>query len=111
MSALAALVIPGDERMPDGGAVLASGRLVERVLAARPDLAPPLRDLLEAPTRDAAVELEHLDEKARRVVEQCVVGAYYLDPDVLDLIGFDDAPREVQVRGYPAYVAEGLLDQ
>jgi choline dehydrogenase-like flavoprotein len=107
---LAALVIPGDERMPDGGTVIAAGTLIERVLAVRPDLAPPLRDLLDASTRDSAADLEHLDDLGRRVLEQCVVGAYYLDADVLDLIGWDDAPRAVQVRGYPEYVTEGLLD-
>ena len=109
-AAIAGRVIPGDATMPDAGRVVRTGAYVERLLDARPDLATPLLALLDNDEDDPAALLAALDPPGRRVLEYSVVGAYYLDREVLAQLECDDTPRPVPPFAYPAYLDEGLLD-
>jgi hypothetical protein len=85
------------------------------VLTARPDLVEPLRAALRpALGPDPAVRLDLLgrDEPGTLAALQLViVGAYYTDKQVRELIGYP-GQMAIEVRSweYPAYLEEGLVD-
>jgi hypothetical protein len=89
--------------------------LLDRVLAARPDLLPALQRALAGPFADAATRLAELrasDPRAAHAVELAVAGGYYLSPEVRDRIGYPgQVARPVSALGYPEYLADGLLER
>jgi hypothetical protein len=89
LNALADRLIPPEDGMPSGRA----GH-VEDVLRARPDLITPLREILlsdEEPTPGQTV-----------FVGEVVAGAYFLDEQVQDLIGYHGR-RAVPIPPVPDY--------
>lgn len=114
-AALAGHLIPAAHGMPSAGEVVDEKRL-RFVLRSRPDLAEPLRAALRAGLGDdPAARLERLgaeDPDALAALQLAVVGGYYTDTTVRELIGYPgQEARPVDAGRYPEYLAEGLTDQ
>lgn len=112
---LADELIPGADGMPSASEVGVAERQLDRVLAARPDLAAPLRDALTRPASAPATEwlgrLAADDPAAHDAFLLVVVGGYYIDPEVRRRLGYrGQEPLLVQPELIPNYVDEGLLD-
>ncbi len=111
---LADAMMPTDGRMPQPSSLDIGGALLDRVLAARPDLVEPLQAAIADPGALRAQILERvisIDKSAERAVTSALSNAYYLSPVVRAVIGFDSSnPTPVRPEGYPDYLAEGLLD-
>lgn len=92
LAGLAEVIVPAYGQMPSAGVIDLSHAPIDRALAVRPDLAAPLRRLLE----DAAgweprawIEaLERDDPPALRQLLEAVAGAYYMDARVRALLGY-----------------------
>jgi hypothetical protein len=110
---LAERLIPAANGMPSAGYVVGDDRL-RFVLNARPDLLEPLRQALRPGLGDAAARLDALarDEPTNLgALQLVIVGAYYTDKRVCDLIGYPGQMAiEVKSWLYPAYLEEGLID-
>jgi hypothetical protein len=108
-------LIPAAHGMPAASEVGVADRQLDRVLAARPDLAAPLaRALAEADPadRDASIDrLRERDREAHDALLLVVAGGYYIDPGVRRLLGYDgQQPIEVRPEIIPNYVEEGLIE-
>jgi hypothetical protein len=114
LDALADDLVPAADGMPPASAVGVAGALLDRVLAVRPDLAPALQRVLEAPPalgHGWLAALRERDPEGAAALLVAVAGAYYLDDGVRALLGYPgQEPRPVNPFDHPAYVAEGLLD-
>lgn len=113
-SAIADRLIPAAHGMPSAGEVVTDDRL-RFVLRSRPDLARPLTEALRPELGDdPAARLAALerDEPATLAALQLViVGGYYTDRKVRELIGYP-GQQAIEVRSweYPPYLEEGLID-
>ena len=107
--ALADILIPSSERMPSAGQAGVGGKWIDRAIAARPDWAADLLALLEqARGKDARVTLGKLQAEDRAsfmMLTEMVAGAYFMNPEVRDLIGYPgqravpivgDSPEQLQ---------------
>ena len=114
LAAVADLLIPAAHGMPSAGEVLDEGRL-RFVLAARPDLLEPLRAAVRADLGDdAAARVDRLgrdDPAALGALQLVIVGGYYTDKRVRELIAYP-GQQALTVRSweYPPYLEEGLID-
>jgi hypothetical protein len=105
LAAVADDLIPAADGMPAASAVGVHAELLDRVLAARPDLHAGLTRAL------AVLRTDPTDAAARGKVAYVVAGAYYLSPQVRERLGYATAdPVPVRADAFPAYVADGLLD-
>lgn len=106
-------LIPGADGMPSAADVVDDARLAF-VLRARPDLAEPLRAALrEDLGEDVATRLEALADEPVNLsaLQLSVVGGYYTDKRVRELIGYPgQMALELRSWEYPAYLEEGLID-
>ena len=114
LRAVADRLIPAAGDMPSAADVLSDARL-RFVLNARPDLLGPLRAALRPELGDdVAARLETLgrDEPATLYgLQLVIVGGYYTDTQVRDLIGYPgQMALELRSWEYPAYLEEGLID-
>jgi choline dehydrogenase-like flavoprotein len=111
---LADTLIPAGDGMPAAGEVGVAYALLDRVLNVRPDLTDRLQRVLERAGSDPAETLRDLeteDPAGLRRLRYVVAGAYYLDPDVRDRLGYPGTvATPVRTFDYPEYIAEGLLD-
>ncbi|HVM29835.1 MAG TPA: hypothetical protein VM305_03595 [Candidatus Limnocylindrales bacterium] len=113
-AAVAERLIPAAHGMPSAAEVVTEDRL-RFVLRSRPDLLEPLRAALRPDLgADAAARLAALegDEPVNLAALQLViVGGYYTDPRVKQLIGYP-GQMAIEVRSweYPPYMEEGLID-
>jgi hypothetical protein len=113
LARLGDVLIPASDRMPSASQADVSGRWLDAVLAARPDLAPRLRDVLgkargRDPSETMASFRQH-DPAAFEVLAEIVPGAYFMNPDVRRAIGYDgQVPRPMDPR--PDYMEDGLLE-
>jgi hypothetical protein len=104
LALLADALIPasgGNPVMPSASAAGVASHGVDRVLIARPDLAAPLAEALSLPGEPAdVVALLRSDRPAIfAALGEIVAGAYYLEPDIQDLIGYHgraSAPVELE---------------
>jgi hypothetical protein len=108
-------LIPAADGMPAAGEVGVADRQLDRVLAARPDLAQPLaRAVAEADAEDHEGSLERLrttDLAAHDALLLVIAGGYYTDAGVRRRIGYDgQQPVEVRPEIIPNYVEEGLIE-
>jgi hypothetical protein len=112
-ASIADLLIPAAHGMPSAADVVRDDR-IRFVLNARPDLLGPLRAALRAGLGDVRARLDTLerDEPANLAALQLViVGGYYTDKGVRELIGYPGQMAiEVKSWLYPAYLEEGLID-
>jgi choline dehydrogenase-like flavoprotein len=95
--------IPATDGMPAASEVGTVDAQLDRVLRARPDLAPLVRDALDdegEPTGRALYTLRYV-----------LCAAYYLAPEVRAALRYDpEFVATVRPLAFPEYVEEGLLD-
>ncbi len=114
LAAIADRLIPEAHGMPSAAAVVDDDRL-RFVLRARPDLVEPLVGALRPALGDdpqARLAALERDEPANLAALQLViVGGYYTDRRVRELIGYP-GQMAIEVRSweYPPYLEEGLID-
>jgi hypothetical protein len=109
------VLIPAAHDMPAASEVGVADRQLDRVLAARPDLAAPLARALDAVDpgdHDGSLaRLRDSDREAHDALLLVVAGGYYIDPGVRRRIGYDGQQAvEVRPEIIPNYVEEGLID-
>jgi hypothetical protein len=115
LTALADVIVPSTGGMPSASEADPTGRWLDRVLRARPDLVTPLRHLLDrAADCDPEEEVRRLsgeDPDGFGVLVLVVTGSYYLNVKVRRRIGY---PGQNAVPPYPDeadyYLDGGLLD-
>jgi hypothetical protein len=89
LAVLADVLIPASDGMPSASAVGVAQHGVDRVLAARPDLATPLAEILHlAGDSDSVARLRTSRPELFAALGEIVAGAYYQDPDIQDRIGY-----------------------
>lgn len=113
LAAIADHLIPAAHGMPSAADVVTEARL-QFVLRARPDLAEPLRIALRPDLgSDVAARLQVLAAEPANLsaLQLTIVGGYYTDPRVKDLIGYP-GQMALELRSWeiPAYLDEGLID-
>ncbi len=112
--AMADVLIPAAHGMPSAGDVVDVDRL-RFVLGARPDLLEPLRAALRPGLDDdPRVRVESLERDAPgdlAALHLVLVGGYYTDKRVRELIGYP-GQQALQLRSWemPTYLEEGLID-
>jgi hypothetical protein len=112
--AIADSLIPAAHGMPSAGEVVDVDRL-RFVLTARPDLLAPLRAALrpglDVDPRARVASLERDAPADLAALQLVLVGGYYTDTRVRELIGYP-GQRALQLRSWevPTYLEEGLID-
>jgi hypothetical protein len=107
-------LIPAAHGMPAAAGVVGDERL-RFVLRARPDLAGPLAAALRPELGDDVearlAALERDEPVALAALQLVIVGGYYTDKAVRELIGYP-GQQAIEVRSweYPPYLEEGLID-
>ena len=114
-AALADVLVPEAAGMPAASAVGVHERRLDPLLAARPDLAEPLRSLLaDAAGREAEAEIARLraeDDERFRLLLSLVTAAYYSSPKVRRLIGYPgQRAHEVFPDQAEHDLRDGILD-
>jgi hypothetical protein len=112
--ALADALVPAFGALPAASRVGVADDGVDRVLGWRPDIAG---DLLRAvaksrslPPDDALAALERDDPEALKALRLAVLGAYYLDRGVMEVLGYGGQPsRPVQDGETPDFLNSPLL--
>lgn len=113
LARLADCLIPAREGSLSASQAGVAGQWLDKVLAACPDLAPGLETLLlKAHGRDpleTVAELRRSDPAAFGILAEVAAGAYFLNPDVRQAIGYaGQTPRAIDPR--PDYMEDGLLE-
>jgi hypothetical protein len=85
LDALADALIPAEDGMPSASEAGATGRWLEAVLAARPDLRAPLEAIDPAET---IATLPERDPAGWTALTSAIVAAYYFNPDVCERVGY-----------------------
>lgn len=110
LRALADAWIPAGLGMPAASAAGVADGELDRVLRARPDLAPPLVEALSRASVDPAVSAS-MSEADTQTLRYVVAAAYYLAPGVRKALGYDpERVAAVRPLDFPEYLEEGLLD-
>jgi hypothetical protein len=113
LASLADELIPGDGQHLSASAADVAGTWLDHVLAARPDLVEGLRDVLRRAQgrepKEFVAELRVTDAAAFGVLAEVVPGAYFMNPQVQQAIGyFGQTPRPIDP--HPDYLDDGLLE-
>jgi hypothetical protein len=119
LAILADVLIPaehtaaGKRRMPSASQAGVAGRGLDQVLAARPDLADGLRDLLDKARGRAAAEfvaeLPAGDAAAFGVLAEIAAGGYFMNSEVQRAVGYTgQGPQPIDPRA--DYMEDGLLE-
>jgi hypothetical protein len=103
LDALADALIPAEDGMPSATEAGATGRWLEAVLDARPDLRAPLEGIAPHETIDT---LPERDPAGWTALTSAIVAAYYFNPAVCKRIGYRG--QRALPLGPPDH--EGLLD-
>ena len=111
--AIAGYLIPAAHGMPSAAEVVNADRL-DFVLRARPDLFEPLQAALRSDLgSDVQARLEALahEEANLAALQLVIVGGYYTDKRVRELIGYP-GQMAIEVKSWlvPQYLEEGLID-
>jgi hypothetical protein len=85
LDVLADQLIPAEDGMPSASEAGATGRWLEAVLAARPDLRAPLEGLSGV---ESIESLPERDPAGWTALTSAIVAAYYFNPDVCARIGY-----------------------
>jgi hypothetical protein len=116
-AAIADVLVPEYGRLPKASDVGVADELLDRVLAARPDLTEifvrGLQTTLGRSGREAAEHLFKQDPEAFDAVSTAAAGGYYLDPKVRELIGYpgqESIPNETPYA-LPSYALDGSLQR
>jgi hypothetical protein len=110
---LADVLIPAGSGQPSASEAEVQGDWLDQVLAARPDLVVPLKDLLaKAEGHDAGafvLELRTSGSPFFGVLAEIVPAAYFMNPTVQKAIGYSgQGPKPMDP--YPDYMEHGLLE-
>jgi hypothetical protein len=110
---LADVLIPAADNMPSASQAGVAGQWLDALLTARPDLADALKDILaKARHRDPAeviADLKDNDAAAFGVLAEVVPGAYFMNPEVRQRIGYTgQEARPIDPRA--DYMEDGLLE-
>lgn len=110
---LADVLIPAADGKLSASQADVAGRWLDAVLAARPDLAAGLEDVLkqagDGEPSQAIADLQRDAPAAFEVLAEVVPGAYFMNPDVQQAIGYEgQVAREIDPR--PDYMEDGLLE-
>jgi len=114
LAAVADLLIPAAHGMPSAAQAVDDDRLAF-VLRSRPDLLEPLVAALRPELGDdpqaRLAALENAEPANLAALQLVIVGGYYTDKRVRDLIGYPgQAAIEVRSWEYPPFLEEGLID-
>ncbi|MDQ6772103.1 MAG: hypothetical protein M3024_03810 [Candidatus Dormibacteraeota bacterium] len=114
LAGLADQLIPAGDGMPSATQAGAAAAGLDEVLRLRPDLAAPLRALLDGVAgSDPAAAVDRLRETqpdAFAVLAEVVAGAYFLNPDVRRHIGYPGQQQvPIKAEQPPDYEQDGLL--
>ncbi len=102
LRALADELIPASDDMPAASGVGVADEQLDRVLRARPDLAPALRD---------ALAVEEPTDRDLATIRYVVAASYYLAPTVRAALSYTpERVTPVRPFDFPEYLEEGLLD-
>jgi hypothetical protein len=89
---LADQLIPAEDGMPSATEAGATGRWLDAVLAARPDLRTPLEGLATSTAgltpEEAIAALPERDPAGWTALTSAIVAAYFFNPDVCERIGY-----------------------
>jgi hypothetical protein len=115
LAGLADALIPAADGLPSASQAGVAGKWLDAVLESRPDLAAPLVALIgKAGGREPGAviaEFQASDPGAFGVLAELVPGAYYMNPDVCQLVGYPgQVGLEVDMAWPPDWLTEGLLD-
>jgi hypothetical protein len=113
LARLADVLIPSAEGMPSASQAGVAGLGLDQILAARPDLAKGLKEVLtraaQREPHEAIAQLQAGDSALFGVLAEVVPGAYFMNPDVRQAIGYvGQSPRPIDP--HPDYMDDGLLD-
>jgi hypothetical protein len=113
LATLADVLIPAGNGMPSASQSGVADAWLDAVLAARPDLACGLKELLskadDGDAADVVADLRANDPAAFDLLAQTVAGAYFMNPQVQQLIGYaGQGPRPIDPA--PDYLEGGLLE-
>jgi choline dehydrogenase-like flavoprotein len=108
LAGLAETLIPAAGEMPSAAEADATGKWIERALAARPDLSAAFERALEAPD---AERLEQEDPEAFSALAELVTGAYYMNVKVRKRIGYPGQKSNPPFPDEADYYLEGLLPE
>ncbi|MAC81700.1 MAG: hypothetical protein CML66_26975 [Rhodobacteraceae bacterium] len=93
---LADVILPRHGRMPAASEIGLAARVVREALPLRPDLRTPLITALdEIGTQPARAWVEGCDRPFLTQVIELLAGAYYMDQQVMDILGFPGAPEDI----------------
>ncbi len=113
---LADYLIPASGKMPAASSVGVHEDLLDRVLAARPDLVDGLKRGLVACQTGAADEalnaLMKADESAFQAISLTASGGYYMAAEVRENLGYPgqgEAPYDPHET--PAYLTNGMIER
>jgi hypothetical protein len=114
LASLADVLIPGGDDLPAASRAGVTEQGLEAVLAALPEVAAPLTALLQAlgdqEPGAAVARLEHSDPAGFDLLCTVVAGAYFLNPEVRQAIGYHGQHAlPIQVEDPPDYEQDGLL--
>jgi hypothetical protein len=113
-AALADVLIPAAEGMPSASQADVAGRWLDAALAAVPEVSAPLAVLLaEAAAADPAAAMARLQANnplGFDLLSGIVAGAYFLNPEVRQAIGYPGQERvPIVPESPPDYEQDGLL--
>ena len=122
LAELADVLIPAASGMPSASQADVAGQWLDAVLAARPDLAGRLKDLLatardghanvdanEKNPQDVVTDLRANDPAASGVLAEIVPAAYFMNPDVQQAVGYSGQKAQ-PMDPRPDYMEDGLLE-
>ena len=113
LTRIADVLLPGGAGLPSASEAGVAGALLDDVIAVRPDVLPELRRVLDSlGTGLYSIEgLQNTGGAPFRTLAMVVAGAYYLSPQVRELLGwYSEKGAALGAPGFPSYVEEGLLD-
>ena len=112
LSGLADVLIPAGEGFPSASEAGVAGEGLDQVLAFRPDLAAGLREILTAAEglspAELVTSLQRADPGRFGVLAEFVAGAYFLNPEVRDKLGYQ-GQKAHPIDPHPDYLDGGLL--
>jgi hypothetical protein len=112
--ALADLLIPSADGMPSATEAGVAGKWLDEVLRVRPDFGPPLAAVIDgargADPAGALARLRSADPVGFGVLAEVAAGAYFMNPEVRQAIGYG-GQLQVPIVGEdpPDYEQDGLL--
>lgn len=113
LAQLADELIPGGTQHLSASAAGVAGEGLDQVLAARPDLAEPLQELLHrsqgCTAAELVAELRANHPTAFAILAEIVPGAYFMNPQVRQAIGYLGQTAH-PIDPHPDYLDDGLLD-